>query len=220
LEAEMGSRRTRSVLLAVALALPLAGLGSSLPAGAAEGPVTVSAVPGNGYAKISWTIAKKPAIRYLIVEAWINGRAVKRHLGPKAWERSALFSKLKNGVRYVFQLRVQYKGSTAWFRHPSAAVKIGTPLPPTNAHATSGGPGTLQVSVTAPKANGSPINLYSATCTSADGGATKTGVSQAPAVPTVVVAGLTSGHTYKCVVFARNARGRGLNSAPSNAVAV
>src|SRR5690349_234015 len=164
----MTSRLPARVLLASLLALPLVGLVATAPAGAAA-PVTVSAVPGNGQATVSWVMSNQPPIRYVVVEAWINGRMTQKSYFVDPKKRSKVVPKLKNGIKYVFAVRVEYKSSNTWFRYFSPGVRVGAPLQPTNVHASkvaADGAGTLRVSLTAPASNGSPITAYNATCAS------------------------------------------------------
>ena len=78
------------------------------------------------------------------------------------------------------------------------------------------GPGALRVTFTAPTDNGAPITGYTATCSSATGGAT---TAKAAKAGPIVVTGLTAGKTYACTATARNSRGSGPASTPSAAVA-
>src|SRR5205814_2178317 len=94
---------------------------------------------------------------------------------------------------------------------------VSAPGPPTIGTATLSG-ATASVSFTPPANNGGrAITSYTATCTSENGGITRTGSSStSPAsVPT-----LTPGKTYTCNVTATNAVGTGAASAASNAVTV
>ena len=74
------------------------------------------------------------------------------------------------------------------------------------------GDGNITVGFVAPADGGSPITSYSATCTSSDGGATGTATGT---TSPLLVNLLTNGNTYTCTVFATNANGDGLPSAPS-----
>ncbi len=100
---------------------------------------------------------------------------------------------------------------------PSAAVIVGAPGAPTNVKAAPGSTttttGPLVVSFTAPANNGAAITGYSVTCTSTNGGVTKTATGS---VSPVTVTGLTTAKTYTCAVKATNARGSGpATSAPA-----
>jgi hypothetical protein len=73
------------------------------------------------------------------------------------------------------------------------------------------------VSFTGGATNGSALTApnYTATCTSTNGGLTKTGTGSASPV---TVAGASTGKTYTCTVKAHNARGLSLASAVSGPV--
>ena len=111
--------------------------------------------------------------------------------------------------------RVGYGPASA----PSAAVVV-LPIPPGAPTITSATAGVRNISVafTAPAPNGgaSP-NDYKATCSSSDGGVTR---SNDRHVSPVVVGGLTVGKTYTCTVLAHNNAGFGPPSAPSAPVVV
>ncbi|MBM4192708.1 MAG: fibronectin type III domain-containing protein, partial [Gammaproteobacteria bacterium] len=93
------------------------------------------------------------------------------------------------------------------------------PPPPTPPATIPGAPtglsvvassGQLTVSFSAPASNGgSPIELYTATCTPTSGSAVSATASASP----IVVKGLTNGTTYSCRVVAKNAVGAGPPSA-------
>ena len=72
--------------------------------------------------------------------------------------------------------------------------------------------GSLKVTFAAPMSNGAPITSYNATCTSTNGGVTK---SKTGAASPITVTTLTAGKTYTCRVNATNSRGTGPNSNPS-----
>jgi len=104
-------------------------------------------------------------------------------------------------------------------------VPATVPGVPTNVKALSGSTttatGSLTVSFTAPASNGgSAITSYTATCTSSDGGVTKTGVVSGAAAAPITVASATTGKSYTCTVKATNARGAGGASAVSRPVIV
>ena len=82
-------------------------------------------------------------------------------------------------------------------------------------------PGNAQLSVnfSAPASDGGqPINNYTASCTSSDGGVPGN-ASNGGVVQTLVVTGLTNGKTYTCNVGASNSDGPGAAS-PDSAAAV
>jgi Fibronectin type III domain len=78
---------------------------------------------------------------------------------------------------------------------------------------------SVTVSFTAPTSNGgSPITGYQATCSSSNGGTTRT--SAFGLTSPLTVSGLTIGKAYTCTVRARNALGLSLSSSPSKAVII
>jgi hypothetical protein len=107
----------------------------------------------------------------------------------------------------------------------NAATAAIAPGAPTSATAVSGSSatatGSLAVSYAAPASNGGDaIVSYTATCTSSNGGVTKT-AKQTGANPVgIVVGGLTTGKTYTCTVKATNHFGSGPASAATPAVIV
>jgi hypothetical protein len=73
-------------------------------------------------------------------------------------------------------------------------------------------PGSLRVTFAAPMSNGAPITSYSVTCTSTNGGVTKSSTGSASPI---TVTGLSITKTYRCQVSATNSRGTGPLSRPS-----
>ena len=63
-----------------------------------------------------------------------------------------------------------------------------------------------------PNSNGAAITKYTATCTSSDGGTTRTGTNTRSPLN---VTGLTIGKTYTCVLTATNAMGTSVATVPS-----
>jgi hypothetical protein len=89
----------------------------------------------------------------------------------------------------------------------------GAPLAPTAVTATISGGTTALVSYTAPTVAGSsPISAYRSTCTSSDGGSTRTSTSRANPMPVYV---LSFGKSYTCTVAAKNQSGFSPESAAS-----
>ena len=95
----------------------------------------------------------------------------------------------------------------------SAAVIVGTPGPPPKPTIVKTAAGSLKVSFTAPAANGAAITSYTATCTSSNGGVTR---SKSAASSPITVTTLSAGKTYTCTVRATNSRGAGPLSPPSS----
>ena len=98
----------------------------------------------------------------------------------------------------------------------SAVVVEGSPAAPTSVVArslsTTHSTGSLRVTFTPGASNGSPVTdpKYTTTCTSANGGVSKTVIG---ATTTLTVAGVTTAKSYTCTVTAHNARGFGLPGA-------
>ena len=88
------------------------------------------------------------------------------------------------------------------------ATTPGTPVQPTVTH----GDAQISVAFAAPANGGSAITGYTASCTSTDGGAAG---DNSGATSPIVVASLSNGNTYTCVVHATNAEGNGSDSVPS-----
>ena len=102
----------------------------------------------------------------------------------------------------------------------TAALPVieGSPAPPTGvtaAHVGATGSGQIKVHFVIGANNGNAITSQTATCTSTNGGVTKTGTHTGAAAADITVTMLSPGGVYKCTVFAHNARGNGLASAPS-----
>jgi large repetitive protein len=100
----------------------------------------------------------------------------------------------------------------------SAAVVVGAPAAPAVVSATRVAAGQIKVTFLAGVNNGSAITSFTATCTSSNGGATKSGSHTGATPEPITVTGLTGGKSYTCEVTARNARGVSPPSKPSGAV--
>jgi hypothetical protein len=97
----------------------------------------------------------------------------------------------------------------------STSVIVGAPGTASNVHTTHVASGQLRVTFIAAPANGATITSYAATCTSTNGGVTK---SKTGFTSPLTVTGLTAGKTYTCFVTAANSRGTGPASIASAAV--
>jgi Tfp pilus assembly protein FimT len=98
---------------------------------------------------------------------------------------------------------------------PTTTV-AGAPGAPTSVSAALSGGTTALVSYTAPSVVGSSaISTYRATCTSSNGGSTRTSTSRANPMPVYV---LSYGKSYTCTVAAKNQSGFSPESAASGAL--
>jgi hypothetical protein len=131
---------------------------------------------------------------------------------------------LSPGKTYTCSVKATNAVGTSLASAPSNAVTVAqVPAAPTSAHVVSGSTttttGPVTVTFTAPTSDGgSAITSYTATCTSSDGGATKTGVHAGATAAAITVAGVTTGKTYTCTVAATNAIGTSVPSAASPSV--
>jgi hypothetical protein len=122
---------------------------------------------------------------------------------------------LSAGHTYTCTVVAKNAVGTSSFSAQSAAVVVFTvPGQPTVSSVTPGFH-TIQVAYTPPASNGgSPITAYKATCTSSNGGVTKSATGLANPL---VVAALSGNATYTCAVVATNGAGTGTASAASSA---
>jgi hypothetical protein len=100
----------------------------------------------------------------------------------------------------------------------SLPVIVGSPAPPTAPHAAHHAAGQIQVTFTIGANNGSAIQSTTATCTSSNGGVTKSATHTGATAAPIIVTALTAGKSYTCKVTAKNVRGIGLASAATTAV--
>jgi hypothetical protein len=125
---------------------------------------------------------------------------------------------LSSGHAYTCVVVAKNAAGSSAVSTPSATVTVPTvPGAPTLTSATPGFH-TIQVAYTPPSSNGgSSITTYKATCTSSDGGVTR---SISGLASPLVVASLSANRTYTCTVVAKNAVGTSTASAASSAVFV
>jgi hypothetical protein len=122
---------------------------------------------------------------------------------------------LTNGVAYTCTIAATNANSTSAPSPASAAVVPSTvPNAPGTPRVVAGN-ATIDVSFGAPANGGAAITRYVGSCSSTNGGRSSTG---AGAGTPFRVGGLTNGKTYRCFVFAQNARGSSARSGLSAAV--
>jgi hypothetical protein len=123
---------------------------------------------------------------------------------------------LVNGLTYRFRVAAETKRGTGPRSLPTNPVTVGVPSPPTAVTAAVRG-GNAEVKWKAPSTtNGSPITAFVVT-------PYRDGVAQAahvlsPHTTNATITGLTAGHSYTFRVAAKNHRGAGPQSSPSNTV--
>ena len=182
--------------------------------GLATSPVVPTAVPANGGALVKWTAPQAnggSAITGYVVTPVKAGVAQAAKTLP-ASVTSQLFTGLVNGASYTFKVAAKNANGTG---PPSvtAAIVIGAPTAPTAVKAvsssTTGATGSLAVTFTIGGNNGVAITKSTATCTSSNGGATKTAVHTGATAATITVTGVGTAKTYTCKVTSTNSRGIG-----------
>jgi len=179
-------------------------------------PTSVSAVPVNGGAGISWHAPANngSAITSYTVTAFTDSPVAARTVGPSP--TSVTMSGLTNGAAYNFRVVATNANGNGPNSSLTGAVTAGAPLSATAVNATAG---TTQATVhwTAPSNNnGSPITAYSVTPIL--GPAAQPAEIFANTATTETVKGLKPGSAYTFTVAAINARGSSEPSAASNAV--
>lgn len=177
-------------------------------------PRSVTAVPGNGVAQVSWTApvfnGGTPVISYLVTAS--PGGATARTTGAT----TATVSGLTIGSSYTFTVVAENEVGVGPDSPASAAVVIPPaavlPAAPTGVTAIAG-VRSATVSWTAPADDsGSPVVGY--TVVASPGGI----VGFSTGATTATVSGLSDSTAYTFTVAARNAVGIGVQSAPSQAV--
>jgi flagellar hook assembly protein FlgD/PKD repeat protein len=194
--------------------------------GAASTPVPPSAQPGNASATVSWSAPASnggaPVTGY-VVTPFRAGVAQAAH-SFAATATSGVIAGLTNGTSYTFKVAATNANGTSPGSPASNAVTVGAPASPSGVTVASGTTttttGTLTVSYAAGANNGAAITKFTATCTSANGGALKSAVHTGATAVAIAVTGVTTVKTYTCNVTATNSRGASPPTAGPTAVTV
>jgi hypothetical protein len=180
-------------------------------------PRSVYAVPGNARATVSW---KPPANNggsaitgYIVTPIKAGSPQSPRVFNASTTTRT--ITGLTNGASYKFQVAARNSVGTSATSTSSGAITVGAPGAPPKPTVSKVGSGSLKVTFTAPSGNGAPITKFTATCSSTNGGVTK---SKSGSKSPITVSGLSAGKTYRCRVTATNSRGTGPRSVPSAAI--
>jgi hypothetical protein len=189
----------------------------AVPQIAPGAPTKVTATPGNGRTTISWTAPKAnggPPISGYQVVPILKGRPGAAILFSGTSVKGTVTG-LKNGQTYTFKVATRNSVGLSSLSSASPPVTIGAPVAPATPTVARVAAGSVKVTVVAPNNNGAKVTNYSATCTSSNGGATKSGSGK---TNKVVVSKLTKGKRYTCTVKATNSRGTGPASKASAVV--
>jgi titin len=180
-------------------------------------PTIGTATGGNASATVAFTAPASNGgmtiTSYTATCTSSNGGAMGSASGPSS---PVVVGSLTNGKTYTCTVTATNIVGTGPASGASNAVTPATTVPgaPVIGAATRGN-GSVSVAFSPPSTDGgSPITSFNASCTSSDGGVSRSGSSGASPV---VVSGLTNGKTYTCKVTATNAVGTGPVSAASNA---
>ena len=212
--------RTAAFVCAIAIAAAVgAATGSSAATIAPSGPRSPSAAPLSGGALVHWFAPRSPGsapITAYVVTPVRNGAAG----APRVFKSRAttqVVGGLTNGTAYAFRIAARSAAGTG------AAVEAHRPDRRRRAHrgparlGSCRATGRAAVSWSAPKAtNGAPITAYAVTALTGHSIA-KTQIFAGRATSRVVT-GLRNGVAYRFRVRARNARGTGPASPPSNTI--
>ncbi len=132
--------------------------------------------------------------------------------------------RLTTGASYACQVRATNSTGVGSYSAVSTPLIVGSPAAPISVKAlsgsTAGSVGTLSVSYVPSSANGATITSFTASCTSADGGAPASATHAGSTGVAIVVGGVTTAKSYQCSVRAVNSRGLGQWSAVSPVVIV
>ena len=169
------------------------------------------AFPG---AAVSWAPPATGCVAGYIVTPYLNGVAQTPTLVPGTGTTTVIRG-LVAGGKYTFTIAAENGIVAGPASVMTGAVTIGAPAAASAVKAANIGKGSLKITFVAAHNNGAPIKTYTATCTSSNGGKTKTGTG---AKSPITVTGLSTGHVYRCTVKATNSRGTGPQSQSSAAI--
>jgi predicted RNA-binding protein with TRAM domain len=147
-----------------------------------------------------------------------DGGATKTGIHTGAAAAAITVTAVTTGKTYTCTVKATNSRGVGLASSASLPVVVGSPAAPTNVTAIRVASGQIRVAFTIGANNGSAITGQTATCSSNNGGATKTGTHSGSTAAPITVTGLTAGKTYTCTVTATNSRGTGLASNPSPAV--
>ncbi len=195
-----------------------AGVGSTpIVIGRPWKPVSVTGVPGNGRVTVSWrppAITWGLAIRGYAVQTFRNGVLV-HHQVFNSPATTTTITGLSTGVTYTFAVKAKNATSASLASVPSPATTVGTPRAPGGVTATAGHK-SAKLRWKAAVDNGKPVTRYAVT-PYVGGVAQPTRVFNSTSTAQIFN-NLVTGRRYAFRVEARNARGFGPKSAPSNVV--
>jgi titin len=196
--------------------LSTGNLAGPCPATVPAAPHPVAAVPLNQAAKVNWVPRSDGGlgITGFVVTPYIGATAQAAHVFNTS-ATTVVITGLKNGTGYTFKIAETNAIGTGPQSPATGMTIAGAPGKPGNPSVTNGTPGVLKVAFKAPMNNGAAITNFTATCTSSDGGVTRSR-SKAAGSP-IGVNALTVGKHYTCTAFATNSRGKGPRSNPSAA---
>ena len=177
-------------------------------------PRKPSTAPGNGSATVSWAPSLSGCVAGYIVTPYLHGTAQTPTLIPGPGTTTVITG-LINGDTYTFTVTAENGKVTGPPSVMTSTAKVGVPGVVTGVTVTKVGKGTVRVTFAAAPTNGAAITSYTATCTSSNGGKSKSKVGRASPL---VVSGLTVGKNYWCSVTATNRRGAGPSSRQSAAI--
>ena len=191
-----------------------------IPAGQPNDPPTPAAVPGNHSIQLTWTEGPdddngSPITGYTAYCSSLDGGVSGTNTGAGS---PLTVAGLTNGNTYTCDIRsTNALGQSAASPESPEVVPTAVPDAPAKPTVVKGN-ARITVSFNAVADNGSPIESYTATCTSTNGGVTRSKLLDFEPFSPIVVTGVTNGRTYTCKVKATSDLGTGPYSVASNTV--